>query len=174
MKWLFYLRMHIQCQPPLVSDYQADDALQYGPQEGVDAKHQSTQLLAERWSYLETMETEENRCWNKNGHVSSTGSFFFKILTWRWAPGTGRRIWRGRRQGSRSRCCLWCPWAAADRPAPPWWPRWPAGTRRSSGSSRSPPRKTSSHLEKDATATSDSAALYSWAAENKSYPGGLG
>lgn len=35
----FYLRVHIQSQASLVSKYQVDDGLQYGPQKGVDAKH---------------------------------------------------------------------------------------------------------------------------------------
>lgn len=39
MRLFIYLRVHIQGQSSLVSKYQVDDALQDGPQEGVDAKH---------------------------------------------------------------------------------------------------------------------------------------
>lgn len=38
-KIFIYLRAHIQGQASLVSKYQVDDALQDGPQEGVDAEH---------------------------------------------------------------------------------------------------------------------------------------
>lgn len=39
MRLFIYLRAHIQGQASLVSKYQVDDALQDGPQEGVDAEH---------------------------------------------------------------------------------------------------------------------------------------
>lgn len=39
MRLFIYLSVHIQGQASLVSKYQVDDALQNGPQEGVDAEH---------------------------------------------------------------------------------------------------------------------------------------
>lgn len=71
---MFYLRVHIQCQAPLIRKYQVDDALQYGSQEGVDAKHQRTELPGERRSDLEAV---ERRLYQT---VTSQSSLVYRLL----------------------------------------------------------------------------------------------